>query len=502
MAVKLSKCRALCLSRRKTVFGPTKGDLQIENQPIREITEAAPFKFLGKHLDCGGRPEPDYAIENGFLCDLEKVERLPLSGTRKAWIYNNFLLAKINWVLLIYDLNKTTIKKLELKATLALKRWLGLQKSMDPSLLYRPENNFGFGLKKLSTLNKKFRVTKSYILETSSDNFVKEVTSSSRLDLAPLQQEVKFNEMFMESSRMNREGLGWSKKNKESVVEKMRTLIGKEDEALAVVHAEELEMQHDWLILGDACMPPKIMWKAFLYDWSPEMIKFYANALQCTLPDPSNLKRWGLVENSNCPLCSRAPVSASHILAGCPIALHEGRYTWRHDRVLGIFREALSLAIALAKRQQTKEKLVIQFVREGEKAHKSSTAVTPSIVTKSDDWEILMDKGNFHYEFPPDVVVTSKCPDLTAISRKCKSIIIVELTVPWDTNIPAQHEIKLNRYADLCSQIRQKGYKCNCYAVEVGARGLPAKSVYGLLKDLGFKRHQINTYLQRLSKPH
>lgn len=500
MVIRASKCRALCLARRKSVFGPIDADLRIGGQLIEGISTATPFKFLGKFFEHKGKPDPAHAIANGFISDLEKVENLPLSGPRKAWIYNNLLVARINWVLLLYEIDKTTIKRLELKATLALKRWLGLRKSMDPSILYRSENNFGFGLKKLTTVQKQFSVTRSHILGSSRDTFVSELTASSRQDLGPLQREVEFDEQFMRGARSNREGLGWAKEKKKSAVEKMRASIGRQEESLAVVHAEGLQMQHDWLILGDICIPPKIMWNAFLYDWSPEMLKFYANAMQCTLPDPSNLKRWGLVDKSECPLCSRTPVGASHILAGCQTALKEGRFTWRHDKVLGIIREALSLAIALVKRQPAEQESRIKFVKSGEKVQKSKSSYQPSIVKKSDDWIILMDKGNRHYEFPPDIVITAKCPDITAISRKLKTIILIELTVPWDTNIPAQHEAKLNRYSGLCAEIRQKGFRCYCHAVEVGARGLPAKSVYGLFKELGLSRKLTNSFLQRVSK--
>lgn len=39
---------------------------------------------------------------------------------------------------------------------------------------------------------------------------------------------------------------------------------------------------------------------------------------KCTLPGPGNLKRWGPVERSDCPLCSRTPVGACHILERLP----------------------------------------------------------------------------------------------------------------------------------------------------------------------------------------
>lgn len=72
--------------------------------------------------------------------------------------------------------------------------------------------------------------------------------------------------------------------------------------------------------------PPKLLQSAFLDAWSTELIKFYANALQCTFPDHSNLKRWGLS---------------------------------------GILKEAINLSIARTKRGISSSSTVILFVRPG-----------------------------------------------------------------------------------------------------------------------------------------
>lgn len=38
----------------------------------------------------------------------------------------------------------------------------------------------------------------------------------------------------------------------------MRAQIGQEEEVLAVVHADGVEMQSNWLTLGKACVPHKL----------------------------------------------------------------------------------------------------------------------------------------------------------------------------------------------------------------------------------------------------
>ena len=51
-------------------------------------------------------------------------------------------------------------------------------------------------------------------------------------------------------------------------------------------------------------------------------------------------------------------------------------------------------------------------------------------------------------------------------------IDLVELTVPFETNIDKAHSRKQSKYADLVEDINQKGYNCQLYCVEVGSRGL------------------------------
>ena len=52
-----------------------------------------------------------------------------------------------------------------------------------------------------------------------------------------------------------------------------------------------------------------------------------------TPPSPVNLHQWGLVEDANCKLCGKRGTMA-HILSGYHVALTQGRYRYRHDKVL------------------------------------------------------------------------------------------------------------------------------------------------------------------------
>lgn len=217
-----------------------------------------------------------------------------------------------------------------------------------------------------------------------------------------------------------------------------------------------------------------------------------------TLPDQSNLVRWGKSSEKHCYTCREEIGTARHLLVGCRVLLDKGHYSRRHDRVLQIIREAVSLAVARAQKGLTTNKTQINFIKEGSKV--KSTNKPYSILGTAPDWIILMDTYEKHYKIPEDVGVSSSRPDIFLFSRFIKRVVLVELTVPWETNIPKDHAIKLNKYYDLTNELTRNGYVVNLYAVEVGARGIPAKSLYSLLKDLGLSRSAVSSILQRVSK--
>jgi hypothetical protein len=65
-----------------------------------------------------------------------------------------------------------------------------------------------------------------------------------------------------------------------------------------------------------------------------------------------------------------------------------------------------------------------------------------------------MDKYEKQYRIPEDLVISSSRLDIFVYSKKKKRVLLIELTVPWETNIPKDHAIKINRYYSLGIIIR------------------------------------------------
>ena len=60
---------------------------------------------------------------------------------------------------------------------------------------------------------------------------------------------------------------------------------------------------------------------------------------------PIYIKRWIYCANLSCSLCGSTQPTTLHILNGCPEALNQGHYTWRHDSVLScLFSSLVCLA--------------------------------------------------------------------------------------------------------------------------------------------------------------
>ena len=60
----------------------------------------------------------------------------------------------------------------------------------------------------------------------------------------------------------------------------------------------------------------------------------------------------------------------------------------------------------------------------------------------------------------------------------------MELSVPFETNNNDTHNRKIERYADLITDLETSGYNVNYYAVEIGSRGYYSKQNCSRFKSL------------------
>ena len=178
-----------------------------------------------------------------------------------------------------------------------------------------------------------------------------------------------------------------------------------------------------------------LTWKSIIFNMPQGVLKFAVNAAIDSLPSNKNLYRWGKRMNDQCNLC-QAKGTLHHILNNCDKMLD--RYLWRHNSILRSL--LMSIKPDLLDGQQVFADLEGETINGG--------------------------------TIPPTVIPTQQKPDLCFIDSNKKDIILIELTVPFETNIQEAHTRKQDRYATLIRDITKAGWNPVELCIEVGARGL------------------------------
>ena len=178
-------------------------------------------------------------------------------------------------------------------------------------------------------------------------------------------------------------------------------------------------------------------WKHIIYQFPRGVLQFVLNASTDSLPTLANLGRWRLRSSNNikCPLCQNNQ-TLHHVLNFCKTMLEQGRYTWRHNSVL---------------------------------------AYIFSLFNNIENAQILADLGANHKDsvstIPPELIPSAQRPDLVIYWPNIKKICIVEITIPFDTNIQDARQRKRNKYASLVNDLCDRGLSVVFYTFEIGSRG-------------------------------
>ena len=90
--------------------------------------------------------------------------------------------------------------------------------------------------------------------------------------------------------------------------------------------------------------------------------------------------------------------------------------------------------------------------------------------------------------------------DAVLVYQQSKTLVAVELTVPWEENCKEAHERMRLKYADLMADCKDTGWSVWLSPVEIGCRGFPAQSVWRLLTRLGMSGRTRKTTTRRLGE--
>ena len=242
-------------------------------------------------------------------------------------------------------------------------------------------------------------------------------------------------------------------------------------------------------------VPQRRLKQADLTRMTEEKINFLIKSVYDLLPTPANKNKW-FNTNESCLLCGENG-TLNHILSGCKVALSQGRYKWRHDKVLRELAAAVQEQIVRNRDKEEETNRKINFIKAGEKTKEKKTMQSTSILSSAKDWKMTVDLDE-RLKIPESVAVTDLRPDMIIVSRETKQMAIIELTVPSEERIEVAGEMKRSKYEVLSTEGRKNGWRVQCWAVEVGCRGFPAVSMSRFLKELGVAGRERRNLMEKL----
>ena len=216
-------------------------------------------------------------------------------------------------------------------------------------------------------------------------------------------------------------------------------------------------------IIWNDIEPIKLLWKS-LIAMEPLAISFLLHSMYDLWTIVTNLKLWGYTQSDLCLSCTSDRGTLRHVLSAYPPSFQ--MYTWRHIKVLEMVIELLRAQCQTANRQPvTAKEPIIQFLKEGE------CPVRKQKIPKWIYWKGQVTGKSVYLktslQFPVYIIQTEKRPDIVARSDSKKSVLLIELTVPWEEDWGEAHQRRKNVYETLRADCVEKGWICYVFPFEV-----------------------------------
>ena len=489
MEFKAKKCRSLVI-----INGKMNNNIhyQIQTESMPTIHEE-PIKYLGKWYNSSMKDVENTKNVMKQLQDyISKVEKCLLPGRFKAWIYHHGVIPKMRWPLMMYEMPLTQVEKMEKICNRYLRKWLGVPRCFTDVGLYGSTNMVQLPLKSLVEEFKVVKVQAQVTLLQSSDKTVSEagmVLRSGRKwsvknSAYEAESRVKHKEI-VGTTAMGRRGLDvtgvkrWSKADRGERRSMIQNEVREVEEDKRKARSVGMAKQCAWT-KWESITPRNVKWGDVLKT-EPFRLQFMLKSVYDLLPTPVNLKKWKMREEDTCYLCQKRG-TLQHILSGCNVALTQGRYTWRHDKVL---REIAIIIDQERIKKKPAKKKKIQFINFVKSGKTSSGSVNQSgLLSSAKDWKMEVDLDK-KLKFPEAILLTNKRPDIVLWSCDEKYLVIVELTVPWEDRMEVANELKSSKYEELVKECENKGWKVWSLPVEIGPRGFVGRSMWRMCKVLG-----------------
>ena len=451
LVFKPAKCRSLsiCGGKPKPVVFYLTDPGSGERIPLKTLEED-PFKFLGSTITFLNNPADHLEVlKEKITKKLGNLDKTLVRGEYKLAVYSRYVLPSLRYHLTVHTVHKTHLDELDLIAQRYLKKWLGIPARgataagvFSPYLLnVKPvsqvylEGHLGAFVNSTlmadedtkqalaNAMERERAWTKKSSTICECNNILEEMrvetncTIPSPDNCANYRVTIRVEKPKIMAEAKRKVDELYRRRSEEKVAK-----LGFQGEMLKFLQEEEQD----------------IPWKALLYRVPKGVLAWATRACTNTLATPDNLSRWGRVVDKKCALEGCNSLSTlGHILSGCNKSLD--RYAYRHDSVLAHLAKTINQC-------------------------------------KADGVEMYADLNGFRVNggtVPADLCETQQRPDLVVILKEPRKVLLVELTICWDSqpNFQAAYDRKSTRYAQLALDIEDKGWTVSNMPLELGTRG-------------------------------
>ena len=132
-----------------------------------------PIRFLGRIIDgsISDRKAID-ELEKKLLDGLTILDKSCFKGPQKLWIMQHFLIPRIQWSLLIYEVPISVAVRLEQKTSSFIRKWLNLHHSTTNICFYSSSSPCPLPIKSLTSIFKSCKISGLLLLRDSKDPLV------------------------------------------------------------------------------------------------------------------------------------------------------------------------------------------------------------------------------------------------------------------------------------------------------------------------------------------
>lgn len=463
-----AKCATLHISRG--ALGrvlPTR--FELEGLPVPSLAEGEPYRHLGVPTGFAVDQTPLATIE-GMLRDIRAVDASLLAPWQRVEVLATFVLPRVDFLLRGATVEKRPLKAVDLQLRRVAKAWLNLPQRASAEVVYLPPSRGGCGLLPLSDLADVLTIAQAFRMLTAPDAVVSALAWGSlrgvvarRVGHAPSREEIAaflsgsleggmrgggeaslwssarnaarrqvnkarvvwrwsqaVGDMILECRGSGERTVGVPAGARRQVIHRLRSavaefyaasLLRKPDQGKVFEVSSRVPVSNHYMRGGSFTR---------FADW-----RFIHRARLDVLP-LNGARRWGAGDD-RCRRCGRTAETLPHVLGHC--GLHAAAIQLRHDAVLHRLRRACRLPGEVRVNQRV--------------------------------GGIDGDLGELR-------------PDLVVRHEPSKSVVICDVTVPFENRLVAFEEArarKLAKYAPLAEALHSRGYRVVVTAIVVGALG-------------------------------